>query len=110
MNTDKTMTVPMPKLTPADMAELFWAMDDEEQGKFFDELGTLVLSTPSPFLRDIGSMFGLDWQMYHASQKATALGQDVMRRISENGKMWLAPNHEAERDRVYAGLSKSYTP
>lgn len=101
------MTIPLPKLTPAQLAEIFWHLDDTEQGRFFDELGTLVLATPSPFVREIGSMFGLDWQMYHAHLKATALGQDAMRRISENGKMWLKPHHEAEKSTVIAGLTQS---
>ncbi len=89
-----TMIIPLPELTPAQLAAIFWEMDAVKQGKFFDELGTLVLSTPTPFTREIGSMFGLDMQLYAASKEATALGQDVMRRFYENGHCYLTPSHE----------------
>lgn len=90
------LTIDLPKLTPKQMASLFWDMNDDEQGKFFDELGQLVLCTPSPFTREIGSMFGLDMQMCYASGKATALGQDAMSRFSDQGTMRLRPNHRQE--------------
>ena len=85
--------VEIPPLTPAQLAGLFWEMDAKQQGLFFDELGTLVMSTPTPFTRQIGSMFGLDMQLYAASQECTALGQDVMRRFYENGHCYLKPEH-----------------
>lgn len=90
---ESTITIPLPKLTPEQLAHVFWSMDDAEQGKFFDELGVIVMTTPAPFSRKIGSMFGLDWQMYHAAQKATPLGRDVMSRFHENGHNLLNPLH-----------------
>lgn len=107
---EPTITVPLPALTPAQLAAMFWQMDDAQQGQFFDELGQLVLCTPAPFTNDIGSMFGLDWQMYAASQKATALGQDTMRRISENGTLWLTPDQPATRSALVAGLTRKDYP
>lgn len=94
MKDEPSITIPLPKLTPAHLAAIFWEMDAKSQGLFFDELGTLVLSTPTPFTREIGSMFGLDMQLYAAAQEATALGQDVMRRFYENGTCHLKPSHE----------------
>ena len=96
-------TIELPRLTPAQLAGLFWEMDDVEQGKFFDELGTLVLCTPAPFSREIGSMFGLDMQMSMAHQKATALGQDAMSRFSDQGTRWLKPNREDSTARLIKG-------
>ena len=87
-----TLTIPLPKLEPKHLAQIFWEMDDAQQGEFFDQLGILVMSTPAPFSREVGSMFGLDWQMYHAHLKATPLGKDVMSRFGENGVRILRPS------------------
>lgn len=92
----------MPKLTPANLAALFWEMDSKEQGLFFDELGTLVMSTPSPYTRAIGSMWGLEVQMAAAANDATALGRDAMERIANMGTRYLNPSKE-ESARLIAG-------
>jgi len=93
---DATLTIPLPKLEPKHLAEIFWRMDDAQQGEFFDQLGILVMATPATFTREIGSMFPLDWQMYHAAQKATPLGRDVMSRFSDNGVRLLRPLEPTE--------------
>ena len=96
------MTIPLPELSPAHLAAIFWAMDAEQQGKFFDELGTLVMITPAPYSREIGSLFGLDLQLHAASQRCTALGQDVMSRFTDYGTRYLKPLH-ADTERMIAG-------
>lgn len=104
MNAQVTMTIPLPKLTPELMAKIFWEMDDGEQAKFFDELGTLVMTTPTPFTREIGSMFGLDMQMHAASLICTPLGRDTMARFSDNGFLLLNPLWvKGYTGRVYSG-------
>jgi hypothetical protein len=84
-------TIAIPPLTPAQLAGLFWEMDAQAQGLFFDELGQQAITTPAPFTREIGSMSPLDWQMFVASAHATPLGRDAMARICENGVKILKP-------------------
>lgn len=68
------------EITPEQMAELFWGMDADQQAKFFGHLGVVALATPAPFTKELGSFFGLDWQMYHAaiSAHSTPLAKRVM--------------------------------
>jgi hypothetical protein len=94
-----TIEIALPELTPEHFAVIFWNQDDAWQGRFFDELGALVMATPAPFTKEIGSMYGLDWQMYMAGTKATPLGRDAMSRFEANGKPLLAPHrNEIQRD------------
>lgn len=86
-----TMTIPLPELTPEVLAKMFWELDDAQQARFFDALGTIALTTPTPFSREIGSMAGLDMQMFYAAKKCTPLGRDVMSRFSDPGVNILRP-------------------
>ena len=82
----KPLTIPIPieSLTPEMLAEAFWAMDSDQQAKFFGHLGACVLATPAPFTGELGSWFPLDWQMYTAGDyPATPLAAEVMRRIGD---------------------------
>lgn len=85
-------------LTPAQLADKFWAMDDQQQAEFFHELGVHALSTPAPFSRDLGSWFGFDWQMYHAAThtKSSAIGRRVMEIIGESASGTLLVPYERE--------------
>ena len=84
----KPLTIPIPleSLTPEMLAEAVWAMDSDQQAKFFGHLGACVLATPAPFTGELGSWFPLDWQMYTAGvYPATPLAAETMRRIGDAG-------------------------
>lgn len=80
-----TMTIPLPVLSPEDLARMFWQMDADEQAKFFNQLGVEVMATLSPFERKPGSWFTLDWQMYQAahSDYALPLGRRAMETMAQ---------------------------
>jgi len=86
------------KVTPEQLAQVFWEMDDREQAAFFNHLGVLALATPAPFSKEIGSWFAFDWQMYHAGTHATALplGRRVMEIIGESASGALLMPYERE--------------
>jgi hypothetical protein len=73
-----TITAEIPPLTPEQLAELFWQLDDKEQARFFGTLGACALATPDPFTKQVGSYFPLDFQMYMASTHCTGNGLRVM--------------------------------
>lgn len=85
-----------PRLTPAELAAAFWDMNEVAQATFFDELGTLVMATPTYDAREIGSMAPLTYQLYFASRAATPLGRDVMSRFAECGVTILKPKNLEE--------------
>lgn len=68
-----TAEIPLSAITPEQLAEAFWGMDADQQAKFFNALGVLVLGTKSPFSNHVNSWFPLDWQMYHVSISPYAL-------------------------------------
>lgn len=72
-------------ITPEQLADLFWEMDDEKQAAFFNHLGVIALSAPAPFSREVGGWSAFDWQMYHAAihTKALPLGRRAMQIIGE---------------------------
>lgn len=87
MNTKKDtmiVTAEIPKLTPEQLAECFWSLDDSEQARFFGSLGACALATPTWFGGDVGSYFPLDMQMYSASEKCTPNGLRVMEIIGQS--------------------------
>jgi len=73
-----TITAEIPPLTPEQLAELFWQLDDSEQARFFGSLGACALATPYPFSQQVGSYFPLDFLMYMASTHCTGNGLRVM--------------------------------
>lgn len=77
--------IDLPKLSPSQLAQLFWEMDDGEQAIFFNHLGSLALSTPT-MSNAIGSFNGIDMQMYCAAKHANMLplGIRVMDCINGN--------------------------
>ena len=82
----KPLTIPIPleSLTPEMLAEAFWAMDSNQQAKFFGHLGACALATPAPFTKELGSWSAFNWQMYHAGvYPATPLAAEAMRRIGD---------------------------
>jgi hypothetical protein len=79
-----TITIPLPVLTPEQLAEAFWALDDREQARFFGTLGACSLGTTNCFVKEPGSYFPLDFQMYNASVHCTPNGLRVMQMIGDN--------------------------
>ncbi len=79
-----TITIPLPVLTPEQLAEAFWDLDDSEQARFFGTLGACSLGTINCFVKEPGSYFPLDFQMYMCSTKCTPNGLRVMQLISDN--------------------------
>lgn len=79
-----TITIPLPILTPEQLAEAFWALDDTEQARFFGTLGACSLGTTNCFVKEPGSYFPLDFQMYNCSTKCTPNGLRVMQLIGDN--------------------------
>lgn len=63
-----TVTIPIPDLTPEQLAEIFWQMDDDQQARFFGSLGACALATPAPYSGDVGTYFCLDMQMFAAAE------------------------------------------
>ncbi len=86
------------RITPDQLAEMFWALDDREQADFFNQLGVLALSTPAPFTREIGGWFPLDWQMHCCAVHAQALplGRRAMEIIGENSHAQMLQPYERE--------------
>lgn len=78
-----TVTATIPDLTPEQLAELFWQLDDDQQARFFGHLGACALGTPAPFTKELGSYFGLDMQMYMAMKKCTPNGKRVIEIIGQ---------------------------
>jgi ectoine hydroxylase-related dioxygenase (phytanoyl-CoA dioxygenase family) len=86
------------KITPGQLAGMFWGLDDSQQAEFFHELGNLAITTPAPFTREIGSWFAFDWQMYHAAAhaKSSAIGRRAMEIIGESASGTLLVPYERE--------------
>lgn len=79
-----TITIPLPVLTPEQLAEAFWALDDSEQARFFGTLGACSLATTNLFVKKPGSYFPLDFQMYNCATKCTPNGLRAMELIGQN--------------------------
>lgn len=102
-----SVNIPTAALTPPQLAELFWALDSEQQAQFFNALGVCALATPAPFSREFNSWAGLDWQMYHAAKEHIALpyAQRVMDIIGTNAdraRASIYPREEAMAKELYA--------
>lgn len=80
------VTAEIPDLSPEQLAECFWSLDDSEQAKFFEQLGVLALSTPAPFSKQVGSYFGLDMQMCYASSHCSGNALRVMDIIGSHAR------------------------
>lgn len=76
--------IEFPKITPSQLAEIFWEMDDAEQAVFFNHVGTMALTTSAYGM--IGSFVPLDMQMFATAKHAnmTPLGIRVMECINGN--------------------------
>ena len=74
----------IPDLTPEQLAEQFWQLDDTQQAKFFSHLGCCALGTPAPWTGKVGEYHGLDLQMYFASRKCDGNGLRVMECLSQS--------------------------
>ena len=79
-----TVTATISALTPEQLAECFWSLDDKQQARFFGSLGAQALGTPAPFSKELGSYFGLDMQMFSASRHCTPNGLRVMELIGQS--------------------------
>lgn len=79
------ITAEIPNLTPENLAECFWELDDKEQARFFEQLGNLSLATPCPYSKKVGSYFGLDMQMCYAAEKCSGHALRVMEIIGQYG-------------------------
>lgn len=79
-----TVTAEIPALTPEQLAECFWALEDTQQARFFGSLGALSLATPTPYSGEYGSYFPLDMQMFSASRKCTSNGLRAMELIGQS--------------------------
>lgn len=82
-----TVTAEIPRLTPEQLAECFWEMDDSEQGRFFGSLGACALASPEPFSKKPGSYFGLDMQMHYTKKHCTPNGLRVMEIIGQTSSV-----------------------
>lgn len=80
------ITAEIPDLTPEQLAECFWSLDDSQQAKFFDYLGVLALSTPTPFTKNVGSYFGFDMQMCYAAEKSSGNALRIMDIIGSHAR------------------------
>ena len=78
-----TVTAEIPPLTPEQLGEMFWQLDDSEQARFFGSLGACALASPEAFTGKLGSYFNLDMQMFWASRKCTPNGLRVMELIGQ---------------------------
>lgn len=78
------ITAEIPDLTPEQLAECFWAMNDEQQARFFGSLGACALATPTWFSGKLGSYWPLDMQMLSASSHCTPNGLRVMEIIGQS--------------------------
>lgn len=78
-----TVTAEIPALTPEQLAECFWALDDTQQARFFGSLAACSLATPTPYSGDYGSYFPLDMQMFSASQKCSPNGRRAMELVGQ---------------------------
>lgn len=78
-----TIQATIPDLTPEQLAEQFWNLDDTQQGKFFGHLGCCALGTPAPYTGKVGEYHGLDLQMWFASRKCDGNGLRVMECMSQ---------------------------
>lgn len=80
--------IELPQLTPEQLAEMFWQLDDSEQAKFFGSLGAMTLATSDGYAK-------LDMQMCYVSQSdiLTPNGARVMELIGSWSKgLRLQPN------------------
>lgn len=70
----KTTTTTTVEVTPKQLAEIFWEMDDDEQAEFFQQL-FVVSGLPN-----------LDNQMYAVSKSATEYALRTMYTIGKYGE------------------------
>jgi len=70
-------------LSPEQLAECFWQLDDTQQAKFFGHLGCCALGTPAPYTGKVGEYHGLDLQMWFASRHCDGNGLRVMECFSQ---------------------------
>lgn len=78
------VTAEIPDLTPEQLAECFWSLDDSQQAKFFEQLGVLALSTPCSYSKKVGSYFPLDMQMCYAANHCSGNALRVMEIIGSH--------------------------
>ena len=78
------VTAEIPDLTPEQLAECFWSLDDSQQAKFFEQLGNLALSTPCLYSNKVGSYFPLDMQMCYTSHHCSGNALRVMEIIGSH--------------------------
>jgi len=89
----------IPPLTPEQLAEAFWDMDDEQQAKFFSHLGACVLATKDSLTGQTQSYLPLDMQMWHAKRKCSSNGARVMECFSQSNdhsgiQSFYLPSHQ----------------
>lgn len=69
------------EITPEQLAEAFWDMDDDKQARFFGHLGACALASSKR--GEFGSYLDLDMQLWNAARKCTGNGLRVMECFSQ---------------------------
>lgn len=79
-----TTEVEIKDLTPEQLAEAFWDMDNLDQAKFFNRLASCVLASPAPYGGSVGTFYPLDVQMYEVAKECLPSGKRAMEMIGES--------------------------